>query len=398
MFLANFSSLRYRERGRSALNFKKNPTQLVTFPELVTTPRRMKIYAVLTSSVYFSCSLLFAAPSGRTVDLSPAHWPQVERERLEKQESTSWCPAVARTIKTRDGLISSTVSPVSVYAGVQTLKQGGTAADAAATVAITEITRQLGSVVSYAGIFTMLYYDAKSAKVYSLDAGYNSYLHETDPLTIPTGDLGPLNASAKPAETGAKGRETLVPGFMAGVESMQKRFGRLAFKDVFSPAIWYADNGVSVSPILHGFFAMRAGAFARTPEGKAFLQQGTGSAQPKAGDLFLQPELAATLRAVSEQGSQYMYRGKWAEDFVRVVQREGGKVVVEDLQRYQPSWNEPYKATAFGNTIYVNGAPHYGAFALIAGLHLETRPILVGRQNTDRFLPNQSSRRAGAAT
>lgn len=330
----------------------------------------MKNYATLILHVSSVCALFaITQPVLQATDLSPSHWPQAEREALEKQEATSWFPAAARAVETHSGLISSTVSPVSVYAGVQALKQGGTAADAAATVALTEITRQLGSVVSYAGIFTVLYYDAKTQKVYSLDAGYNSYLHETDPLTIPAGDLGVLNRGPKPSDAGAKGRETLVPGFMAGIEAMHDRFGRLPFKDLFAPSIYYAENGVSISPILQNFFAMRASALGRTHEGKEFLEQ-SGRDLPKVGDSFVQPELAATLRAVSEKGAAYMYSGKWANEFVETVQREGGRVTLEDLKRYRPIWSEPYKTTAFGETIYANGAPHYGAFALFSGLHL----------------------------
>ena len=54
---------------------------------------------------------------------------------------------------------------------------------------------------------------------------------------------------------GAEGRKTLVPGFVAGIESMQKRFGRLPFASLLQLAIWYAENGVTVSPLLGSYFA-----------------------------------------------------------------------------------------------------------------------------------------------
>ena len=141
-------------------------------------------------------------------------------------------PLEQRLIEGTGGLVSATVSPIAVYAGIQALKAGGSAADAAATTALTQIATQLGSVVSYAGVFTMVYHDAKTRKVYSMDAGFNSYLGETDPKTIPVSDLGPVLAKfvSKPTDAGAKGRETLVPGFMAGVEAMHSRFGRLPLR------------------------------------------------------------------------------------------------------------------------------------------------------------------------
>jgi gamma-glutamyltranspeptidase / glutathione hydrolase len=304
------------------------------------------------------------------VDLSPAHWPAAERDRLEKLEAQSWSPLEAGVVESNGGIVSATVSPVAVHAGLEALRQGGTAADAAATTALTQITTQLGSVVSYAGIFTMVYFDAKSHKVYSMDAGYNSYLHELDPKSIPVGDLGPLSfAGLKPTEGGAKGRETLVPGFMAGLEAMQHRFGRLPFKDLFAPALWYDEHGVVISGRLDKFFKLRAKFLSRTEEGRAFMAS-AGGTSPKQGALFVQPELANTLRAIAQHGSRYMYTGKWGQDFVRIVQREGGKVTPEDMARYQPVWSEPYKTSFLGDTVYLNGPPHYGAYDLIAGLNL----------------------------
>jgi gamma-glutamyltranspeptidase/glutathione hydrolase len=302
-------------------------------------------------------------------DLSPATWPSAERERLEKLESQSWTPPQAATVEAGGGIVSATVSPIAVHAGIQTLRAGGTAADAAATTALTQITTQLGSVVSYAGILTMVYYDAHSKRVYSMDAGYNSYLHELDPKSIPVGDLGPLAVGIKPTVGGAKGRETLVPGFMAGLQAMHKRFGHLPFADLFAPALWYSQHGVIVSPHLQGFFALRGKFLSRTPEGQHFLAN-AGGTTPQPGALFVQSDLNKTLAAVAKHGASYMYVGEWAKDFVRIVQREGGKVTAEDLARYKPLWNEPYKGTFLGNTVYTNGAPHFAAYNLLTGLNL----------------------------
>src|ERR1700753_1573682 len=129
-------------------------------------------------------AILLAGSANAAVDLSPAKWPAAERARVEAQEHKSWVPLGKQLIETQRGVVSAPVSPIAVYAGVQALRQGGNAADAAATTALTQITTQLGSVVSYAGIFTMVYFDAKTHKVYSMDAGYNSYLHENDPASI----------------------------------------------------------------------------------------------------------------------------------------------------------------------------------------------------------------------
>lgn len=110
-----------------------------------------------------AAALALAQPA-LAADLSPAHWPAGVREQAEQAETKAWTPDVASVASGSNGVISATVSPVAVQAGLRTLEQGGTAADAATAVALTQVTTQLGSVVSYAGIMTALYYDAKTRK------------------------------------------------------------------------------------------------------------------------------------------------------------------------------------------------------------------------------------------
>lgn len=302
-------------------------------------------------------------------DLSPGAWPAAERERLE---TLGLRPAPGESqIVTGDGaFVSAAVSPVAAYAGIQAMKQGGSAADAAVTTALTQVSVHLGSTVSYAGVFTMLYYDAKAGKVFSLDAGYNSYLGENDPRSIPVSDqLRGSPAGRKPTEGGAKGRETLVPGFMAGIEALRTRFGRLPLSELLKPAIWYAENGVKISPSLKWFFDLRAKHLGRTPEGREFMGQAGGEI-PAVGTLFKQPVLARTLAAVSEHGAAYMYTGEWARNFVDLVRREGGQATRADLERYRPIWSEPFADQVFGCTVCVNGPPLRGVHGLFVGLNL----------------------------
>ncbi|BET68017.1 gamma-glutamyltransferase [Opitutales bacterium ASA1] len=315
------------------------------------------------------------------VDLGLGAWPTDVRERLETMEARGWHPEDYRRTRTAGGIVSATVSPVAVEAGLRALDAGGTAADAAVTVALTQVATQLGSVVSYAGIATALYYDASSGRVHALDAGYTTYADETDPLSIPPADLGALRPTETSGPTDAHGRKTLVPGFMAGMEALHRRYGRLAFGELFAPAIACADEGVVVSPILAGFFAMRAESLARTAEGRAFLGQ-SGRSVPQAGDRFRQPALASLLRAVAAHGAREMYTGAWAREFVAVVRREGGRVTEADLERYEPVWSEAFATEFAGHATHVTPLPNLGAYALAAGLHLadhsafsERRPV-----------------------
>jgi len=313
--------------------------------------------------------LLVGCQPGIDADLSPNNWKLEEKARAEQAEMVPW-PSQSRVVEGKSGLVAATMSPIAVHAGMEALRQGGTAADAAATVALTQITTALGSYVSYAGILQLVYFDAKSGRVYSLNAGWGSYLGETDPKSIPVDDMGPLGFALgiKPTE-GAEGRKTLVPGFMAGIEQMHKRFGWLRFRELFQPAIWYAENGVTISPNLGKYFSRREKFLSRTAEGRAFMNQ-AGDGLPKSGDRFVQADLAKTLREVAQHGASYMYTGAWGQQYVQAVQRDGGKATMEDMERYRPVWEEPQTATFLGHTIYAPGNSNNIATSMLEALNL----------------------------
>ncbi len=307
------------------------------------------------------------SPLPRSADLSPQNWLSGEKAQAEQSEMTPW-PKQARVVEGKSGLVAATLSPIAVLSGVEALRHGGNASDAAATVALTQIATALGSYVSYAGTLQLLYYEARSGKVYSLNAGWNSYLGESDPRTIPVSDLGPLPFAGTPT-AGPEGRKTLVPGFMAGLEAMHQHFGELPFKALFQPAIAYAENGVTLSPMLANYFSIRGKYLSRTPEGQAFVSQ-AGSLSPNPGDVFIQKDLAQTLRAVADSGSIYMYTGEWGQQFVAAVQREGGKATLEDMKRYQPTWEEPISTSFVANTVFAPGATSHGGYCLLEALNL----------------------------
>ena len=220
-----------------------------------------------------------------------------------------------------NGVVVAVTGPLAVHAGLETLKAGGSAADAALATALAQVVECGGSYVSHAGIFGMVYFDAETGEVYYLNAGFNTPREETDPLSIPGGGT-------------PSGRTALVPGFMAGVQAAHDRFGKLPRRQVFAPAIELAEQGVKVSPLLGGFLRYRKDVLSRLPETRRIFtkEQGTLYAE---GEIFCQPELAKTLRQVADQGAAYMYSGAWADEFVAAVQREGGKLTREDMHAYR---------------------------------------------------------------
>ncbi|HEY2049944.1 MAG TPA: gamma-glutamyltransferase, partial [Caulobacteraceae bacterium] len=311
---------------------------------------------------------LLVAASVCAADLSPERWPAAIRADVERKEAFNF-PPYARTVEGDRGLVTGTLSPLAVHSGAEALRQGGSAADAVATAALTEIATSAGGPVTYAGVLQLLYYDAKTRTVYALDAQWGRYEHETDPATIPDSSRKADEVAQPYLPADQLGRETLVPGFMAGVEAMHARFGRLAFADLFQPAIWYAEHGFVVSPIMAGEFRRQQPVLWRTPEGRRFASTPDGHL-PTTGDLFVQPETARTLRAVATQGAAYMYTGDWARAFVAAVQGAGGKVTLDDLARYHALWRTPYSLPFEGATVYGVGENTVGACPTLEALNL----------------------------
>jgi gamma-glutamyltranspeptidase/glutathione hydrolase len=201
-----------------------------------------------------------------------------------------------------------TVSPVFIntmgqrgyHVGMDMLNRGGSAVDAVLAGAITDITRDMGLVISFAGIMEMLYYEASTGLVHSLNAGFKTLWNENDPLTIPTGGY-------------PNSRAVLVPGFMAGVQAAHDRFGELPFETLFEDAIDLAENGFPIGHRRVEHIKRMWHVLGSTQEGRRiFLKPKYGLFRGyEAGDTFRQPELAATLCQVAARGADYMYSGAW---------------------------------------------------------------------------------------
>src|SRR5262245_54096267 len=286
--------------------------------------------------------------------MSPEAWPPGELEKYWRLQRDFRRPHPA--VESAKGMVAVTSDPFSARVGLEALQQGGSAADAALATSLAQIALEAGAPTSYAGILTMVYYDAASKKVYSLNAGYNTVLEEKDPLTIPGG--------GKPS-----GRTALVPGFFAGVQAAHARFGKLPFARLFDPAIYLAEKGFIVDFALNGWINMRKDVLSRLPETKQVFTKQDGEFY-KAGDLFKQPQLAETLRKIAAQGTDYIYQGEWAKKFVATVQSEGGKMTLADLKAYKPTWSEPMQTSYHGYQVYSLGQPSLGGVNTIEAFNL----------------------------
>jgi gamma-glutamyltranspeptidase/glutathione hydrolase len=236
------------------------------------------------------------------------------------------------------------------------LKAGGSAADAALTTVLAQVALNAGAAVSYAGILTAVYYDAGSSRVYSLNASWNTPKEESDPRTIPP-------------QGNPSGRTALVPGFMAGVQALHDRFGRRPFAELFEPAIWLAENGFPLPPVIDLWRHSQKSSIERLSETRRVFQNEAGEYYNE-GDIFRQRKLAGVLRSVASDGAKYMYQGEWAQHFVDTIQREGGKITLQDMASYQVIWTEPARATYHGYEVTSMGLPSLGGLQTLGALKL----------------------------
>jgi gamma-glutamyltranspeptidase/glutathione hydrolase len=245
-----------------------------------------------------------------------------------------------------------------IEAGYRILNSGGNAFDAYVAVTVVENVVSYGY-VTLAGLLSALIYQAGTNTIMSLDSGYNSVLD-------PDGEYDPSNP--------VLGKQVVVPGIIAGLESMLTRYGRLSLAEVLQPAIEIARDGFPISE-WYALYIEYYGQLLRSTEygRRTFFPNGI-PLQP--GDILKQPELAEFLTRLAEQGSSYMYNGEWATQCVETVREAGGLMTLEDLASYQPTWVEPWWISYRGYDICAtSGRVMHSLWSLLALKTLEHTTI-----------------------
>lgn len=236
--------------------------------------------------------------------------------------------------------IVATSHPLASQTGLDVLQSGGTAADAAiAANAMLGLVEPMSCGVG--GDLFVLYWDAKTQKLYGLNASGRSprrltrdMFRERNLSEIPLD--GPLSWS--------------VPGCVDGWEALRSRFGVKPLAELLEPSIRAAEEGAPVTEIIGGYFE----------SGEAALKKHAGSAAtylpngrpPRHGELFRNPDLARTYRLIGQQGPDVFYRGEIAQKLVAFSDREGGFFSAEDFAGHHSDWVEPVSTTYRGYEVW----------------------------------------------
>lgn len=254
-----------------------------------------------------------------------------------------------RPIAAKSGMAAS-AHRLASEAGVEILKRGGNAVDAAVAAAFA-----IGVVEPYAsgigGGGFILIYNADSGKVAAVD------YRESAPRKTP-------RTKGKPPATG--GKSVAVPGTVAGLSAALASHGTMTLKEVLEPAIRLAEGGFTLEPIFIRFLSAYAGKIAQFPALNAFyLQPGYRS-----GDRFYQKDLARTLRSIAEKGSDFFYRGELSAAIVAAVKRSGGRLSRQDLAEYRAVARKPVTGRYRNYEIYAMPPPSSGGVHVIELLNI----------------------------
>ena len=255
-------------------------------------------------------------------------------------------------ISARRGMVGAS-NPLAAQAGLNILRQGGNAADAAiATSAVMNVTEP-GS-CGIGGDCFALFYDAKTKSVSALNGSGRA----PQALNLQaTQDLGwermdPFHAHA-----------VTVPGAVRGWQDLLERHGAMSLADVLVDAIHYASEGFPTAPVF-GLTWERSAAFLKNAaNAEDYLPDG---ASPKPGQVVRLPGLAKTLRMIAEGGPDAFYTGPVADAIVSSLQECGGLMTHEDLKDHHSTWDEPISTDYRGVTVYECPPNGQGLTALIA--------------------------------
>jgi gamma-glutamyltranspeptidase/glutathione hydrolase len=260
----------------------------------------------------------------------------------------------------RHGMVAS-AHPFATLAGVETLKAGGTAADAAVAVnAVLAVTQP--NWCGLGGDLFCLYYEARSGRVHFLNGAGRSGSRATPDELRRRGHekwpiIGPLTIS--------------VPGCVRAWPMLLERFGTRSLDELLQPAIRHAAEGFPITDLVSQAIDEFAPGNSDVEWQRVFTP---GGRAPRYGELFVQADLARTLRALASEGPDLFYTGGVARSIADRLAVDGF-LTTDDLAGHTGEWGEPIATTYRGRRVYQTPPPTQGLAALLALNLLEGAPL-----------------------
>lgn len=266
-------------------------------------------------------------------------------------------PSQRMTVYAKNGMVA-TSQPLAAQAGLEILKQGGNAIDAAvATAACLTVVEPTSNGIG-GDAFALVW---SNGKLYGLNASGPA------PRRISISKVLQRGYQAMPRYGWLP---VTVPGVPAAWAALVDRFGSLPMTAALKPAIDYAENGYPVSPVT-GYYWQRAyEIYKANLKGDEFAQWFTTFAPqgrpPGIGEIWRSPGHAASLRAIAKTNARAFYSGDLAEAIERFACQTGGLITKDDLADFQPEWVEPIRVNYRGYDVWELPPNGQGLVALLA--------------------------------
>jgi len=263
-------------------------------------------------------------------------------------------------VRGNNGVVSSS-SKIAAEVGVEIMKMGGNAVDAAvATAFAMAVTWPTAGNIGGGGF---LIYHGADGEATAFDFREKAPLASTKTMYLD--EDGNVRDNSNHASILAIG----VPGTVAGLELAHQRFGSLEWAALLQPAIDLARDGMPISWNMHDSFKRGANYWQMYPSsGKIFLKEDGSFYEP--GDTWKQPDLAATLERIQANGKDGFYKGETAQMIADFMAANGGIITLEDLEKYEAKEREPIRGNYRGYEIVSMPPPSSGGVALVQMLNI----------------------------
>ncbi|HLV76385.1 MAG TPA: gamma-glutamyltransferase [Marinobacter sp.] len=281
-------------------------------------------------------------------------------------------------VQGRQGMVATSHTLASEVA-LEVLKNGGNAVDAAVTAGFALAVTQPRSGNIGGGGF-LLYSPGDGSAPEAID--YRETAPAAASETMFQDEHGNVVSELSRFSHQAAG----VPGTVAGLALALERHGTLTLKEALAPAIHLASNGFVVPHRFTEGLEQAQDRLQRWPATRSTFYHDDGTA-PQPGDLFRQPELAATLQRIADQGIKGFYEGETARLIVEEMQRGEGLITLDDLKNYQPAIRRPLQGRYRGYDVFSMSPPSSGGTHIIQILNiLEPYPIGEWGHNSARTI------------